>query len=212
MAAIRVLIVDDHPMMRRGLKSLLSLYQDILVVGEAEDSTSALEAATRLAPDIVLLDIQLPGQSGLTVAGRLRELSPETKVIALTAHDSNEYVLEALRAGARAYLLKSASDQSLVETIRLVQQGRHLLSPSLMDGLLEQLSSPGTAPAPAVALSEADRRVLALMARGATNEEIAAATHWSERTIKRRVSTIVEALGAKNRTQAVAEASRLGLI
>jgi DNA-binding NarL/FixJ family response regulator len=212
MEAIRVLIVDDHPMVRRGLKSLLSLYPDILVIGEAEDSVSALDTAQLLLPDIVLLDIQLPSESGLRVADRLREVTPEVKVIALTAHDNQEYVLEALRAGARAYLLKSASDQSLVETIRLVHQGRRLLSPSLMDGLLEHLGASEETASDVPRLSEPEMRVLALMARGATNEEIATETHWSERTIKRRVARIVEALGAKNRTQAVAEAARLGLV
>lgn len=209
---IRVLVVDDHAMVRRGLRSLLSLYQDIEVVGEAADAESALDAARDLSPEIILLDIQLPGLSGLQIAARLRSVHPHAKIIALTAHDNQEYVLQALRAGARAYLLKSTSDQSLVETIRLVQQGRRLLPSTLMDGLLEQIEQEEHQPPLLRPLSEPEERVLALLARGATNEEIAEETHWSERTIKRRVAGIVEAFGAKNRTQAVAEAAKRGLI
>ena len=215
MDAIRVLIVDDHSMVRRGLKSLLSLHEDIIVVGEAEDAASALCAAMDLLPEIVLLDIRLPSESGLEVTRRLREVLPQAKIIALTAHDNDEFVMQAMRGGARAYLLKSTSDESLVDTIRAVHEGRRVLSPTLMNGLLEQLETlaeGGAQPEPVVCLSDAEKQVLAPMARGATDEEIAAETHWSERTVKRRVARVVEALGARNRTQAVAKAAKCGLI
>ena len=138
MDKIRVLIVDDHAMVRRGLQSLLSLYRDIEVVGEAGDAASAVQAAVELSPEVILLDIRLPGPSGIDAAKRLRKEAPEARIIALTAHDNDEYILEALRAGVRAYLLKSTADETVVETIRLVHQGKRLLSPALMDKVLQQ--------------------------------------------------------------------------
>ena len=138
MDKIRVLIVDDHAMVRRGLQSLLSLYRDIEVVGEAGDAASAVQAAVELSPEVILLDIRLPGPSGIDAAKRLRKEAPEARIIALTAHDNDEYILEALGAGVRAYLLKSTADETVVETIRLVHQGKRLLSPALMDKVLQQ--------------------------------------------------------------------------
>ena len=213
MEMIRVLIVDDHPMVRRGLRSLLSLYQDIEVVGEAGDAAAALQAAVTLSPEVILLDIRLPGPNGVEVAYRLRQEVPEAKIIALTAYDNEEYVLSALQAGAQAYLLKSISDETLVETIRLVHQGKRLLSPSLMDTVLRQfeaLATPHARHEPG--LSEQELRALGLIAQGATNKEIAQEMRWSERTIKRRVAKIMSALGARNRAQAVAEGVKRGLI
>ena len=212
MDAIRVLIVDDHPMVRRGLKSLLSSYPDIVVVGEAGDGASALQAAG-LSPEVVLLDIQLPGLDGVEVARQLRRVMPAAKIIALTAYENEEYVLKAMRAGAYAYLLKSTSDETVIEAIRLVHQGKRILSPVLMDGVLRQFQTLAQTQARYESgLSEEDVRVLALIAQGATNEEIASETHWSERTVKREIEQIMSKLGARNRAQAAAEAIKRGLV
>ena len=213
MDTIRVLIVDDHPMVRRGLKSLLSSYPDISVVGEAGDGAAALRAASELAPQVVLLDIQLPGLDGVEVAYQLRHANPKVRIIALTAFENEEYVVKAMRAGAYAYLLKNTSDETVVEAIRLVDQGKRTLSPTLMDGVLRQFQAMAQSRARADAdLSEPEIQVLSMIAKGATNEEIAQTTHWSERTVKREIEEILLKLDARNRAQAVAEAIRRGLI
>jgi len=213
LAPIRVLIVDDHPMVRRGLRSLLSSYPDIKVVGEAEDGTAALQAATELAPHVILLDIQMFGVDGIEIASRILRNAPQVKIIILTAYDNEEYILGAFRAGAYAYLLKNSSDETVVETIRLVQQGRRLLSPSLMDQVLRQFHVLAQAHASREhKLSQDEVLVLARIANGATNEEIAGEIHWSERTVKRKIEEITAKLGARNRAQAVAIAIKEGLI
>ncbi len=213
MDTIRVLIVDDHPMVRRGLKSLLSSYPDIQVVGEAEDSTSAIQAAADLLPEIILLDIQLPGLDGVEIAKQLRRAVPDSKIIALTAYDNEEYVVNAMRAGAYAYLLKRTSDETVVEAVRSVHQGNRLLSPALMNQVLRQFQTLAQAHEQHQAgLSPDEIQVLGLVAQGATNEEIAEQTHWSERTVKREIEEIMSKLGARNRAQAVAEGIRRGLI
>lgn len=213
MDAIRVLIVDDHAMVRRGLRSLLSSYWDIEVVGEAEDGAAALRAAVDLSPDVILLDIRLPGLDGTEVACRLRHEAPKAKIIVLTAYDRDEYAFGALRAGAYAYLLKSTSDETLVESIRLVHQGKHLLSPALMDTVLQQFQILAEAHARCESgLSEQELRALELIAQGASNREISKEMYWSERTAKRKAQGIMDKLGARNRAQAVAEAIKRGLI
>jgi len=210
---IRVLIVDDHPMVRRGLRSLLSSYPDIEVVGEAEDGTAAFQAVTELCPHVILLDIQMFGVDGIEIASRILRNAPQVKIIILTAYDNDEYVLGAFRAGAYAYLLKNSSDETVVETIRLVQQGRRLLSPSLMDQVLRQLHILAQAQASGEhKLSQDEVHVLAQIANGATNEEIAREIHWSERTVGRKIEEITIKLGARNRAQAVAIAIKEGLI
>jgi two-component system response regulator DevR len=213
MDTIRILIVDDHPMVRRGLRSLLSSYQDIEVVGEAEDGAAALQAAADLSPDVILLDIWMPGPGGVEVAYQLRHQAPVAKIVILTAFDNDEYVLGALRAGAYAYLLKSTSDETVVEAIRLVHQGKRLLSPALMDKVLRQFQALATTHARHESgLSEQELRVLELIAQGATNREISEETYWSERTVKRKIEGITAKLEARNRAQAVAEAIKRGLI
>ena len=210
---IRVLIVDDHPIVRRGLRSLLSSYPDIEIAGEAEDGTTALHAVQDLSPDVIVLDIQMIGANGIDMISRILRSAPQAKIIILTAYDNEEYILGAFRAGAYAYLLKNSLDETVVETIRLVQQGRHLLSPSLMDQVLRQFHVLAQAHVSREhELSQDDVQVLGLMANGATTEEIANEIHWSESTVKRKVEEIAAKLGARNRTQAVAIALKEGLI
>jgi len=211
--SIRILIVDDHPMVRRGLKSLLSSYPDIQVVAEVGDGIAAVEMAVQLAPEIILLDIQMPELDGVEVAQRLRRVAPAAKIIALTAFDNQEYVFNAIQAGVYAYLLKSTSDDTLIEAIRHVHQGKHIVAPTLMDPVLKQFKTLTQVRAQEeTGLSKQDLKVLALIAQGATNEEIAKETHWSERTVKREIEQIMTKLGARNRAQAVAEAIKRGLM
>lgn len=213
MSTIRVLIVDDHPMIRHGLRGLLSAYPDIEVVGEAEDGATALEAAERLAPAVILLDVQLSGPNGVELANQLYQKAPDAKIIILTAFDNDEYLVGALRAGAYAYLLKNSSNKMVVETIRLVHEGKHLISPSLIDPMLRQFQTLAKAHTRRESqLSDEELQAIRLIANGATNEEIARDMFWSERTLQRKVEEIIAKLGARNRSQAVAEAIRKGLI
>ena len=213
MSAIRVLIVDDHPMVRHGLRSLLSAYPDIEVVGDAESGSTALQAAEKFSPEIILLDIKLPGLDGVELIKKLSQNAPESKIIMLTAFDNDEYLLGAFTAGAYAYLLKNSPNETIVETIRLVHQGKRLLSSSQVDPVLRQFQVLANAHAhPKSSLSEEEIRLLKLIASGATGEKINDEMHWSERTTQRKVDEIIAKLGARNRAQAVAEASKRELI
>jgi DNA-binding NarL/FixJ family response regulator len=213
MNVIRILIADDHAMVRRGLSSLISAYPDLCVVGTAEDGADALRLTTALKPDIVLLDIMMPGSDGVDIAQQLHRENPDSRIIILTAYDNQEYVVRALRAGVYAYLLKNSADENLVNAIRTVHQGQHLLSPELMDQVLRQFQ----VLAEGVAITESglgqeELTVLEYIARGSTNEEIAQEMFWSERTVKRKVEEIISKLEARNRAHAVAEAIKRGLI
>lgn len=213
MDKIRVFIIDEHPVIRRGLRALFASCHDIDVVGEAGDGAAAVAAAAELAPDVVLLDMRLPGPAGAEPARRLRRAAPKAKAIVFSAYADEESVREALRAGARAYLLKSCPEETLIDAVRAVQQGHWLLSPELLDAVLSSFERIAQAYARETwGLSPEDLRVLELAAGGASNREIGQAMFWSERTVKRRLEEIVARLQARNRTQAVAEAIRRGLI
>jgi len=210
---IRVLIVDDHPVVRQGLQSLLSNFPDILVTGEADSCQDALEQAALLQPDVVLLDIRMPGMSGTEVTRELRRQNPTAKILILTAYEDDEYLVRALHAGAHGYLLKSASHETLAEAIREAHSGRRVLSPSLVNGVLrrfEELVTEREASGPG--LREPELEILQLLSQGATNKEIADTIFCSEATVKRRIGDILSKLGVGNRAQAVAEAMKRGLI
>lgn len=211
--SIRVLIVDDHPMVRCGLRSLLSTFRDIEVVGEADDAATALSATTSLSPEVILLDVQMKGPDGIAVASQLHKLSPERKIIMLTAYDSDDYVEGALRAGAYGYLLKSSPAPIIVEAIRQVHEGKHMLSPHLVDRVLDQFQELAKVKVKYQSgLSEEELKVLALIAEGATSEKIANDMYWAQRTVRRKVDEIILKMGVKNRAQAVAQAVKKGLI
>jgi NarL family two-component system response regulator LiaR len=213
MKAIRILIVDDHPMIRRGISSLLSSHTDLEVVGMAGDGINALKLAETTSPDIILLDIMMPGSDGLDVAQQLHKRYPQSKIIILTAYENQEYVIRALRAGAYAYLLKGSADETLVDSVRAVHRGQRLLSPELISEVLEQFQVMAeTNVRIESGLSEEELQVLELIAKGETNEEIAQHMFWSERTVKRKVEEITSKLESRNRAQAVAEAMKRGLI
>lgn len=213
MAPIRVLIVDDHPMVRRGLQSLLSSYDDIDIVAEAGDAAGALRQVARQPVDVVLLDIKMSGPDGVSVAARLHREFPDVRVIVLTAFDEDEYVRGALRAGVFAYLLKGGSEETVVDAIRQVYQGKRLVSADLVDGVLRQFQEVVQAhDETRFGLSPEDLRILELIAEGATNDEIASEVCWGQRTVKRKVEEIMTKLGARNRAQAAAMAVKKSLI
>ncbi len=208
-----VLLVDDHPVVRRGLRSLLSQYGDIQVIGEAEDGPAALDLAAQLQPDVILLDIRLAGSSGLNLARRLRRGQSDSRIIILTSYDDEGYLLQAAQAGVYGYLLKSASAEILAEAIRAVHRGERRLSPTLADKALEQLETLSQAQLQSEAgLSEQELELLQLIADGATTQDMAHTLYLSERTIKRKIQDVLNKLDAANRAQAVAEAFKRGLV
>ncbi|MBI5034823.1 MAG: response regulator transcription factor [Chloroflexi bacterium] len=213
MSPIRVLIIDDHPMIRRGLRNLLASQKDIEVVGEAKDGATALQVVAHAKPNIILLDVQLPGPGGVEVAHQLRQQLPDAKIIILSAFDDEQHVFGALRAGAFAYLLKSTSDATLIETIRQVAQGKRLLSAELIDSVLRRFHTLANVEIQQQSnLSVDEIRALQLVAKGCTNEEISEKMFWSDRTVNRKLEEIMQKLDARNRAQAVAEAIKRGLI
>ncbi len=210
---IRILVVDDHPVVRQGLRSLLSGHPDLQIVAEAGHAHDALAAARQESPDVVLLDIRLPGVTGVEVARQLQRDFPEMHLIMLTSYDDDEYLIGAMQAGAQAYLLKSVSDETLVWTIRAVYRGERLISPELLDRMLRQFAQVRTHQIQQEAgLSDQDLQVLQRVVAGASNDEIARELGWSKASIKRKVQHIFDQLGVMTRTQAAAEAVRRGLV
>lgn len=203
MGSIKVLIADDHPVVRRGLESMLTGNEGIEVVGEAQDGQSTLRTARRLQPDVILLDIRMPDTSGLDIAHELRQSLPETKIIVLTTYDQDGYFQSALKAGVHAYLLKDAAHRELVNAIRAVHQGQRVVSPALMEKLWQQFEGVGE-----TLLTEEEVQILKWIAQGATNREIAEQGFWSEVTVKRKIQAIYEKLCVTRRTEAVAKAVR----
>ena len=210
---IRILIVDDHPIVRQGVRSLLSAFPDIRVVGEADSPSVIQKEIETHHPDVILLDVRLGEYNGIHLARHLRSSHPECRIIMLTTYDDDEYLFGAIEAGAHAYLLKDMSLDALPAAIRAVHAGQRLLSPMLVDRVLrefQQLSARKTEQT--LGITPQDRDLLRLMAQGLTNREIAEKLHYSEAMVKKKVQEIFETLGVVNRTQAVALAIRQGLI
>lgn len=211
--ATRVLVVDDHLVVRQGLRSLLSQYPDIEVVGEADGGPAALKLIADLQPDVILLDIRMAGPSGLEVAGQLRRSGAGARIIILTSHDDEAYLMEAAQAGVHGYLLKSASAELLAEAIRAAHAGEHRLSPALVSKAMEQLEALSRAQAQAESgLSDQELQLLHLLAEGVSTQDMARALYLSERTAKRKIQDILAKLGAASRAHAVAEAFKRGLL
>lgn len=210
---IRVMIVDDHPIVRQGVRSVLANHPDIQVVGEADSAATLFAIVDSLKPDVALLDIRMPGQSGIEVTQRLKRDYPDIRVIILTTYDDDEYLFGALRAGAEGYMLKSASQESLADSIRQVARGERLLSPDLVGKMMREFKDLANDKARAESgLTDQELEVLRMIAAGATNKEIAEKLYWSEVTVKRKVQDILEKMGVANRAQAVAEAGKRGLL
>ena len=207
---IRLLVADDHPMLREGLAAVLGTQPDFEVVGEAADGDEVVRLAESLGPDVILLDLEMPGTDGVAALERLREAGSTARTVVFTAYDTDERILGSLRAGARGYLLKGASRQEIFGAIRTVHAGGSLMQPAVTDRLLERIDRGG---GPDTGnLTPRELEVLALLARGLKNAEIAGRLFISERTVKFHVGSILAKLGADNRTEAVTIAVNRSLV
>ncbi|MFE4614477.1 response regulator [Streptomyces sp. NPDC056747] len=207
---IRVLLVDDHQVVRRGLRTFLEVQDDIEVVGEASDGDEGVARAEELRPDVVLMDVKMPGTDGIEALKRLRELANPARVLIVTSFTEQRTVVPALRAGASGYVYKDIDPDALAGAIRSVHAGHVLLQPEVADALLSQEDSPsGTGRGST--LTEREREVLGLIADGRSNREIARALVLSEKTVKTHVSNILMKLDLADRTQAALWAVRNGL-
>jgi DNA-binding NarL/FixJ family response regulator len=213
MTRVRIVVVDDHPVVRDGLVAMLQTQPDLEVVGEAGDGEEALRAIERLAPDVVLLDLELPRLDGVGVLRALREHGGASRAIVFTVFDTDERIISAVEEGAAGYLLKGAPRSELFDAIRVVHGGGSLLQPLVASKVLRHVArrerQPESAP---LVLTPRERSVLELLARGRSNKEIAAALGVTERTVKFHVSAIFAKLGAGNRTEAVTRAVQVGLV
>ena len=213
---IRVLLVDDQRLMREGLRILLELEPDLSIAGEAANGQEALNTYARLEPDVVLMDVRMPGMDGVEATWRLRDRWPSARVIILTTFDDDEYVFEGLRAGARGYLLKDVSGHDLAEAVRTVAAGGALIEPSVARKVVAEfarMAPPVRQPDVGLAepLSEREREILRLVAQGLTNREIADGLSLAQGTVKNYVTTILQKLGTRDRTQAALRARELGV-
>ena len=213
---IRILIADDQALVRGGFRSILEGQEDLEVVGEASDGAQAVDEAVRLAPDVVLMDIRMPALDGIEATRRIFSLGVATRVLVLTTFDIDEYVYEAMKAGASGFLLKTAPPRQLADAVRTVASGEALLAPSVTQRLIEQFvrrPPPGAATAPGLEeLTERERDVLQLLARARSNAEIAAELFVSEATVKSHVNRILRKLDLRDRAQAIVLAYETGLV
>jgi NarL family two-component system response regulator LiaR len=205
---IGVLIADDHPFVRHGLRTFLETLDDVEVVGEAANGAEAVEQAAKLVPDVVLMDLVMPELDGVEATRRIRAESPTTKVIVLTSFDADEQVFPAIKAGAAGYLLKDVRPAELAEAIRKASRGEALLAPSVAAKLMQEVAGDRS---PAAGLTERELEVLRLIARGLSNKMIARELVVSEKTVKTHVSNILAKLHLSDRTQAALYAVREGL-
>ncbi|RCK72112.1 MAG: DNA-binding response regulator [Anaerolineae bacterium] len=211
--AIRILIADDHRLFRQGLRHVFEACKDIEVVGEAENGRQAVKLARRLKPDVVLMDINMPDLDGVQATHLICEFNPACRVIILTMYRQDQYVFEAIKAGARGYLLKDIDEHQLVEAIFTVQRGEALIDPSLAARLLDEFRRLSSQMSPASSqeeLSEGEMQVLRLVAQGANNQTVADRLNLSERTVANRLSEIYRKLHVNSRTQAALVALRRG--
>jgi DNA-binding NarL/FixJ family response regulator len=206
---IRIFVVDDHPVVRAGLVTILGTQPDFVVVGEAEDADTAINRLLTLRPDVLLLDLEMPGGDGVDVLNRARESGSDARALVFTAFDADDRILAAVRAGAQGYLLKGAPREELFRAIRVVHAGGSLLEPVVASKLLRQVRHPAT---PDVRITARELEVLRLVARGRQNKEIARDLAVTERTVKFHLSALMRKLGVSNRVEAVSAAIRLGLI
>jgi DNA-binding NarL/FixJ family response regulator len=209
---IRILLADDHALFRQGLKSLLEAEGDFRVVGEAKDGWEALRHALEAKPDVILMDIQMPGLDGVQATKTILQEWPEARVIILTMYRQDAYVFEAVKAGARGYLLKDTDAKELIEAIRRVHAGEVLLDAELAGRIIQDFRTRKEQSLPLHAeLSEREIQILKLVAQGYTNLEIAAELQLSDKTVRNRLSEIFQKLHLNNRTQAALYAIREGL-
>jgi DNA-binding NarL/FixJ family response regulator len=207
---IRILLVEDQTLMRQGLKTILDLEPGFEVVGQAADGESGIHLALELRPDLILMDIQMPGMNGIEAIAAICAVWPEARIIILTTFGRDEYVFQGVRAGAVGFLLKDAPADHLIQTIRHIHAGQVFIQPEIASRLLREMISPQDSPIEP--LTEREREVLVLLAQGHSNREIAGQLVLAEGTVKNHVSNILGKLQAENRTQAAEIARRHGLV
>ena len=207
---VRVLIADDHPVVRQGLRSFLETVDGIDVVGDAADGEEAVQLAGELAPDVVLMDLAMPNVDGIEATRRISESAPDVKVIALTSFATDDKVFPAIRAGAAGYLLKEAEPSEVAEAIFKVQRGEPILHPSVAERLMREVAA-ATPRAHRTDLTARELEVLRLIAAGRSNREIARELEVAEKTVKTHVSNVLSKLGVADRTQAALYAVQHGL-
>ena len=204
--AVRVVVVDDEPMVCAHLRTILGSADDLEVVGEAHDGAAALQAVLRDRPDVVLMDLRMPGLDGIAATARITAARPATRVVALTTFDADQYVLRALRAGAAGFLVKSTPPEELIRLVRVAADGNMVLSPAaarrLVAASADRQSARQRAQQLVESLTEREREVLALLGEGLPNAQIASRLYLSEATVKGYVSRMLDKLGCANRTQA----------
>lgn len=209
---IRLLVADDHPVLRDGLIAVLSTQHDFEVVGEAGSGSEAIQKVAQLQPDVVLLDLEMPEMDGVEALKRMQEHNPNVRVIIFTAFDADERILAAVQAGAQGYILKGAPRDQVFDAIRIVHAGDSLLQPVIASKLLRQMSQNAEPPVESGSVTPREMEVLGLLAQGLQNKEIAGQLGITERTVKFHVGSILGRLNAGNRTEAVAIAVQRGLI
>lgn len=209
---MKILLCDDQAVIRDGLEMLLNLEKDMQVIGSASDGAEAIELAAQKQPDLILMDLKMPGTNGIEATREIRARFPQIKILVLTTYDDDEWVFDAIRAGASGYLLKDTPRQKIVEAIRGTMDGKSFLDPAVAGKLMNQVASNQTQPASVLAerLTERELDVLRLIAKGFNNSDIASQLHLSEGTVRNHVSAILEKLGVSDRTQAAVIAIQHG--
>jgi DNA-binding NarL/FixJ family response regulator len=210
--AIKILIADDHPVVREGLNAMLSREADFKVVGEAKDGIEAVNKVKELTPDVVLMDLRMPEMDGVEAMRQIRLTSPEVKFIILTTYSDDDYIFSGIEAGARAYLLKDAPREELFKAIRAVYRGESLIQPVVASKLLDRFSELSRRTPSGEELSERELEVLCLMAKGSANKEISAELNIAQSTVKTHITNIFQKLSVSDRTEAVTQAIKKGII
>jgi NarL family two-component system response regulator YdfI len=212
MKAIRVLITDDHLIVREGLRLILETTDGIEVVGEASDGSECLRLIPELQPNVILMDLQMPGMDGITAIGHLRRKHPDIAIVILTTFNEDDLMMRGLQAGARGYLLKDTSRENLLDTIQAAAKGETLLKPEILSRVLSVKPAPATVSQSGPALTERELEVLQAAARGERNKEIAYKLGITERTVKAHLASIYQKFNVDSRAAAVAVAAQKGLL
>jgi len=210
--SIKILIADDHPVVREGVIAMLSREADFDVVGEAKDGVEAVKKAKELSPDVVLIDLRMPEMDGVEAMRQIKSVMPEVKFIILTTYSDDEYIFSGIEAGARAYLLKDAPREDLFKAIRAVYRGESLIQPVVASKLLDRFSELSRRTPSGEELSGRELEILSLMAKGAANKEISAQLNIAQSTVKTHITNIFQKLGVNDRTEAVTQALKKGII
>lgn len=209
--SIKVLIADDHPLVREGLRALIATEPDMDLVGEASDGVEAVDLAMSLQPDVILLDLMMPNKTGIEAIQEIKEENPDARILVVTNFGEDENVFPAIKAGALGYLLKDSSPQELLSALREVHRGEPSLHPTIALKLIRELNHPSQAKAEGTPLTEREVEVLKLVAQGLSNHEIGETLVIADRTVSKHVSSIIEKLHVSNRTQVALYALKEGL-